>query len=1244
MTTAEHLEGMTDSGKFEVLATQVSRFLYEDCRAAVHLGVNAEGKTIPSPVDGFVLLPNRKPNRYVMTAFTTNADLKRKWLYDSATGNAKTTEDGDLPKAAKFADAIRENDPDGEFCLYLGTNRRPSTDLMNEVYAAAGQAHISVEFLEQSKLRDFLDSTADGQWLRQVHLGITVERLSTELLRHLSSASLAEYRSDAFWGDASRLVWTSACDATMRLLHEPSVRLVLLVGPSGAGKTVVAQSALATHLEKGGIGIWLPADIAERALTLPEALAVALRSLHGRLDMDAGRTALQLANADSPLLVVIDDVNRSTQPSRVVDKIVGWARPSDDGHKSRTAFRILCPVWETHSSLFELKHKSSDWTRPQSIHSLSRKESITCLEKALHGSRVTLRPAELERYAEALHDDPTLLRLFGEILARQNPSEPGAVADDVIGWYVQGSLEELAGRTGDWSGEYSDALDAVAQQLLVRKKLRLQRRELEEWFPFPLNVAPLLRKMTASGRICRTINRGGEEQIEFRHDRILEYFLARSARQMLVGPGDPPDALADPYFAPQIGVAVASGQIATSQLDWLILNNPIALVASLASLRASSSAVTEIIASVRSWLSSPENRGTAQRNVALYLLAETSSSHVLSVTENAIDGGPHLWEARLRNGDAKAGAHALSADFYPRVNHRWLESLIADAQEKHGAQLVADVRQLLLEQRTTGPMLRGTLTLAGYLADPLLADAIVDAFQRNPASDPALTCFLWAGLRCGKQTPEGVLGPMMQRLLAVEDTSAPSTMSRRQKIEESLAFSGRHGFPDSVLAYLTELGKTEEYRWIVASILRNIDHPTTVDFMVRTIAERNAQLQKGSFFPYASMWRDQWRRDTESHALSRASLDALRRLWMNPANTEWVKKYAFEVWAEYTDDLKILQENDIEAGPFSDFALKRRVLKGDIQAASALKSRIASGETRGYWLQFLHHVWRPDFEEMLDELFTQKFRAREDQQAPWSNRNFELAHALRDIPTEPAERLLVKHWSELAGIPLFSQVALYVSTDQSRNRAAEALATIGNSADVFEHVGSFFGFKTVGLHDKLRLQHLESLRPYFDRIDAMTIFDVADWCFQNGFRSWAETNVRPVCAQRLLDSKHDDERDSSTIRNIRARWFPTDEDIFLQFDATEASEDAHRLFHLERLFDEWIDAGGTPAHFFGLLEAWFIKAPSESRRATALAALQVRGGRADLERLSACFAKANLQRADTHLDRVRYLIQRRTLQ
>src|SRR3954452_11244862 len=126
MTTAETLEGLTDAGQFEILATRVLRLIDADSKAVVHAGVNAQGKTIANPVDGFCLVPGSNPPRYVMTAFTLNAvaGLTEKWLFDHTnyqpTGRRKgppptAADDGDLTKAARKAAEIRAVHPTARF-------------------------------------------------------------------------------------------------------------------------------------------------------------------------------------------------------------------------------------------------------------------------------------------------------------------------------------------------------------------------------------------------------------------------------------------------------------------------------------------------------------------------------------------------------------------------------------------------------------------------------------------------------------------------------------------------------------------------------------------------------------------------------------------------------------------------------------------------------------------------------------------------------------------------------------------------------------------------------------------------------------------------------------------------------------------------------------------------------------------------------------------------------------------------
>lgn len=145
MTTAQAIEAMTDAGEFEILATRVLRIEEEDCRRVEHTGVNAEGKPIPNPVDGFCQVGGTSPRRYVMTAFTTarKADLRRKWLFDhrQATGASQSSpaDDGDLVKAARKAEEIRRRQPNAVCRVYLCTNKLLDDGLMAEVYDAAAQ-------------------------------------------------------------------------------------------------------------------------------------------------------------------------------------------------------------------------------------------------------------------------------------------------------------------------------------------------------------------------------------------------------------------------------------------------------------------------------------------------------------------------------------------------------------------------------------------------------------------------------------------------------------------------------------------------------------------------------------------------------------------------------------------------------------------------------------------------------------------------------------------------------------------------------------------------------------------------------------------------------------------------------------------------------------------------------------------------------------------------------------------------
>ena len=366
--TAEKIEGMTDVGAFETLAMRVLREIDEDCRAIIHLGINAGGKTIPGPVDGFGRVPGSNPGKYVTAAFTTTnaGGLETKWLGRSGSGKStsgkstgkgrrrKATQQdikGDLIKAAESVKPLREVDPNGHYIVYLCTNQRLDDELMKKALTFAAQSNLEVRFLEQTRLRDFLDTKPEGQWLRLEHLAIAAEQVSLSLLRAASEVSFRQYSASMLL-PAGQMISTEQEQGALKALENHSLSLQLLVGSSGLGKSVISLQIQRSTIHAGRCAFWIPSEVLEHSISLSDALDSVLRSIHPTLMAGAGAEALQMATSGPPIMLVIDDINRLPSPTSALTKILRWARPQDaTGEKSRptSPYQIVCPLWDSHN-------------------------------------------------------------------------------------------------------------------------------------------------------------------------------------------------------------------------------------------------------------------------------------------------------------------------------------------------------------------------------------------------------------------------------------------------------------------------------------------------------------------------------------------------------------------------------------------------------------------------------------------------------------------------------------------------------------------------------------------------------------------------------------------------------------------------------------------------------------------------------------------------------------------------------
>ena len=377
--TQKRIAQITDAGLFERLATAVLRDADERCRLIVHSGVNLDGKTVKGALDGINFVPEREPPHMVAVHHTIcrREDLEKKWLHNPSAGpsrgqQANKRPPGDLLKSAKAFAAQKEHIPDLSGTLILTTNQEPSSQLVLDVTAAGYAAGLKVEVWSRSALAHFLDSDPQGQWIRNQYLGIHQERLSPDLLEALCRRSLGV---SVFHEDAS--LWVDR-GFDKELANKLDGNVVFLVGGSGCGKSVGCHKLLSEHIESGGFGLVVGHRAVADSLWVEQAIEETLRRHHPHLSQGAGAEALGLASRHKPLLMVIEDINRSVAPTKLIERLVSWSRQRE-GNQQASNWRVYCPVWpRVWAALGENTRKHISDDAVMHVSSFTNKEAGNC--------------------------------------------------------------------------------------------------------------------------------------------------------------------------------------------------------------------------------------------------------------------------------------------------------------------------------------------------------------------------------------------------------------------------------------------------------------------------------------------------------------------------------------------------------------------------------------------------------------------------------------------------------------------------------------------------------------------------------------------------------------------------------------------------------------------------------------------------------------------------------------------------
>ncbi|MFA6063721.1 MAG: ATP-binding protein [Gallionella sp.] len=1122
-STIRKLSEITDPALFERLATDVLRTckpsLYE-CLS--HPGVNPDGKTVKAPIDGIGWVRDTGGDRVVAAAHSTDkqSDIQKKWLHDPNTvkvrkvGGKPTAPEGDLRKAIREIGSFRANQPSLQATLALTSNKEPDQESIVAAQQLATNSRVNLEIWSASRIAQFLDSP-EGQWIRNIYFGDPVEFVSLELLQSCTQRHLLEY---SHLLNSEELVDRSNTMAQ-------STGHVLLVGPSGVGKTSIALQILKRHAENGGVGLVIPHESIILATSLAEAINIELRKLEPALQPNAGYQALSLASDSLPFVAVIEDANAATDPPTILNKVVGWTLSDKQAGKDSKGnqWRLVCPIWPRYVDSLNQKLKDAHGAMWQSVDVYTDEQAEEAIQKRNQAVGYKLLPATVSSIAKALGNDPLLIALcdFSSIVD----------AAKVIETYIEKELAIVASNsTNMHQSEIVDAIANLVRRMLKGRRLNPSLREIKDWFLHEPQQLDALRLVFKAGNVLRLTPSNGEDILASRHDRVLLSLFSRIIGDDLRNGTLSESYLTDPFFAEAVGSAIVSTQLTADTLNWLMQENPLSLFHAFhLATRNSSQTLQAIIKIVSDWLSTTESHGYRFRSVrfrALQVLAKTDAPEVIALTDLFTDEDRYesWYQARFRNGDLASGLSLLTMYDSLGVTIKGRPELLTHIFECFGSKLIEPLQKLLTTQDLDSRNKTGSLLLAGYLGAPAFAPAIHDSWMCEDPSHRNLAAYLWTAARCWDSKAANTLELVCNTWAELPDDKDDNyNLSRSGFAADGISWEFRRYLPLAAIPYFVQRANTDErLAWPITYMMRDFDHPLAVEHVARFLADRDRNRQPGMIDIGHSVLLDGWERQQRVHGIqmSAASKTRLLELALDSASDLHLRKSAFRAWeaSQSPGDIDQIRQID-KTSDLYEKAIWARARRGDKTVIPQLIELIPKSPR--YWWQAGRYLWSTEMTEALHQSIREATANRDkDTDIEWI-----LSERLMELNQQSGERILLQEWESLKNSSRFVQAALYFATPQLVKLAKEAITQATDPANTLKYVTSHMGWKTYGRKGITRFEQVKLLCDYANLLSENDIYALWEICNERGWTEFRKTHLD----ENLAQTEHFGKRFSNTI-------------------------------------------------------------------------------------------------------------------
>ena len=1111
-----------ESSIFEELSNSIIYFQYGI--NIISTGLNREGKPIKCPIDAIGTIKNDDKTEFVFIEATTTQvnRLKDKWLSKS------DDKPGDIIKTYKKAKEFFNLNKNSSFKLFLMTNRDLSgdkgLDLITEVENENFDIPLKIEIMEQGSIKQFLDHDSDGQYLRKKFLQIDAERLSKPLLHKICDENLQAYENFINTTGFNNLIEREELPSIEK--HISNNNLSFLIGESGYGKSVISFQILKRHINNGGYGLWISEEFLKNSSNLNYTLDELLHQYCPKLEKNSGFKALNI-NSNDNFLLIFDDLNRSENPKKLIDKIINWSKNIKSGKENTDEnyhdnIRFICPIWQKN-----MKNYGSNLDNDSNIiiEKLKDEDGIKILKSTAKDKGIVLSDLEVKNYLKKLDNDPFYIGLFiSELNKFKNWDD---LINNAFQIFLNRKFEELD-EEEFLPQDYERILLKLSQNMLENYILTPNLHEIDSWFVSDRDKK-ILRILIKDRKICYLNN---NQNLYFIHDRIKFYYLI-SACTKIINYNPQSEIFKEPFYAEIIGASLDNIGKNKKFIEFLANNNLLALFASIKYIDDANENYEQILGILTEWSNEKHESYPSFQEEVVKTLYTYDSELVVTLLSNINSLFTSI--PCFRNGSTIHGIKkALNIFGY---NYPLFKQTIEHVKIHYKSKIIKDIKRILSSDKLNDDLLCGTFLLAGYLGFEELEEIIKSSVKLFEIKEDNLYIILFAAFRCINNDMD-----FIENLLEKWDMFGKKDDETPFPFIEELRLTFRdYPVTDNVLNYLClnfqEFSNIKHSIWYICSELNKpLSFKMTLDYL-----SDNEYL----FYMLPFFRRIQ---------ISSESRIFLENYYKKEDIKGHSKKYAFRLWAINCNenDLPKLQKIDKDNILFSE-SLITRIRLGDLTALNSFIKNFNEYVV----LNEIHNVWNDEAKLFVEKCF-KDIELNENKEIQDGYDYVHLMQCLAKIPLEDAEYYIKQYWDKIKYYRIFIQLNFYLCTNLSIGLNKELFVEIKPDETLFEHFTMNFLY-TEG-YDKFSTEsHFDEIMEYlvyFENFDLDLIFRKAE---ELGYCGW----IRKACQN--LD-KNQFSKYCKTDKNIVSDMELDDDYSFWQINFENKCLNKNRINDILRLY------------------------------------------------------------------------------